>query len=383
MPMEERLEFRVSFQKLLLGLMFTIVPVSLAGLYAITHTYRSLEATIGGHFKVIAESTAAATHQFITERILDVGEMTVEPAIVDAVVASNRSWEGMPDAAVAAKIEKIDKAWNTPAADPIVRAMLSSRASRLLRRYHDLDSRILRITVTDAKGVAVAASHKTLDYYQADEEYWQNIYAQGRGAVSLTDILYDEATKSNYIGIGLPIMEEGTNRFIGTLDALVDVTTVFPVINRLQLGPTARTLLVKEDGTVISAPQVDLAMKLKSGEYAAVQEALGTVHGRERGYIVAELPNVGQTLIGFADTGLKRDFRNLAWLVLVCQSTREAFAPVRVVERLIGFTSVLGLAMVTVAAAYFSLHRKRTFTEIDELRAGTPSQAESKPETVR
>ncbi|HZT30628.1 MAG TPA: cache domain-containing protein [Bryobacteraceae bacterium] len=383
MPMEERLEFRVSFQKLLLGLMFTIVPVSLAGLYAITHTYRSLEATIGGHFKVIAESTAAATHQFITERILDVGEMTVEPAIVDAVVASNRSWEGMPDAAVAAKIEKIDKAWNTPAADPIVRAMLSSRASRLLRRYHDLDSRILRITVTDAKGVAVAASHKTLDYYQADEEYWQNIYAQGRGAVSLTDILYDEATKSNYIGIGLPIMEEGTNRFIGTLDALVDVTTVFPVINRLQLGPTARTLLVKEDGTVISAPQVDLAMKLKSGEYAAVQEALGTVHGRERGYIVAELPNVGQTLIGFADTGLKRDFRNLAWLVLVCQSTREAFAPVRVVERLIGFTSVLGLAMVTFAAAYFSLHRKRTFTEIDELRAGTPSQAESKPETVR
>src|SRR5579885_1159889 len=88
MPMEERLEFRVSFQKLLLGLMFTIVPVSLAGLYAITHTYRSLEATIGGHFKVIAESTAAATHQFITERILDVGEMTVEPAIAASGIPS-------------------------------------------------------------------------------------------------------------------------------------------------------------------------------------------------------------------------------------------------------------------------------------------------------
>jgi hypothetical protein len=40
--------------------------------------------------------------------------------------------------------------------------------------------------VTDARGGTVAATHKTLDYYQADEEFWQNIYASGRGAVSIT-----------------------------------------------------------------------------------------------------------------------------------------------------------------------------------------------------
>ena len=132
--------------------------------------------------------------------------------------------------------------------------MLSSRASRMLRRFHDRDPRILRITVTDAKGVTVAASHKTLDYYQADEEYWQNIYAQGRGALSLTDILYDDAAKSNYIGIGLPIMDDSSNRFIGTLDALVDVTTLFPVINRIRLGPTARTMLVKHSTGLSAKP---------------------------------------------------------------------------------------------------------------------------------
>ena len=92
----------------------------------------------------------------------------------------------------------------------------------LARRDHELDPRILRITVTDAKGANVAMSHKTLDYYQADEEYWQNIYAQGRGAISVTDILYDQATKANYIGIGVPVTEEGSSQLIGTLDALVD-----------------------------------------------------------------------------------------------------------------------------------------------------------------
>src|SRR6266498_4542317 len=125
----------------------------------------------------------------------------------------------------------------------------------------------------------------TRDYFQADEEYWQDIYAQGRGAVSLTDILYDEATKTNYIGIGVPIVEEDSNRFIGTLDALVDVSSIFPVINRTQIGQTGRMILVKEDGTVISAPQANLAMKLKSAEYFAVKAALSTLQGRQIGYV--------------------------------------------------------------------------------------------------
>ena len=49
----------------------------------------------------------------------------------------------------------------------------------MLRRQRDFDRRFLRITVTDAKGATVAATHKTLDYYQADEEFWQNISVPG------------------------------------------------------------------------------------------------------------------------------------------------------------------------------------------------------------
>jgi len=38
--------------------------------------------------------------------------------------------------------------------------------------------------------------------------------------VNLTDLLYDDLTKSHYIGVGVPILEEGTNRFLGAVDAL-------------------------------------------------------------------------------------------------------------------------------------------------------------------
>jgi methyl-accepting chemotaxis protein len=218
-------------------------------------------------------------------------------------------------------------------------------------------------------------SHKTLDYYQADEEYWQNIYAQGRGAISVTDILYDEASKSNYLGIGVPVFEEGSSQFIGTLDALVDVSSVFPIVNQVQMGSTGRTILVKDDGTVISAPHANLAMKLKADEYAAVEDALRTSQGREVGYVVADIRRSGQNLIGFADTGLKRDYSKLGWIILVSQNTSEAFAPIRTVERLITFMSLLGLVMVTMVAAWFALHRKQPLTEIGHLPAERGSGA--------
>jgi hypothetical protein len=129
-------------------------------------------------------------------------------------------------------------------------------------------------------------------------------------------------------------------------------------------------MLVKEDGTVISAPHASLAMNLKSEEYAAVQEALRTSRGREIGYVVANIRGSGQNLIGFSDTGLKRSFPKLGWIVLVCQNTSEAFAPIRTVERLLAFISVLGLVMVTIVAAWFALHRKQPMTEIGDLRTG-------------
>jgi hypothetical protein len=362
----ETFVLRIPFSRLLIGLALTLIPLSIAGLYSITQSDRSLEKTIGTHFKTIAETIAADIAQYIHDRVVDVGQMANDPTIGAAVAAANRSYQGMNDTAISAKFERLDKIWNTPQADPVVKQIHSSPASRLLRRHRDLDLRFLRITVTDERGATVAATHKTQDYFQADEEYWQNIYAQGTGAISVTDVLYDEVTKSSYIGVGVPILEEGSNRFIGTVDALVDISTVFPIVSRAQIGPTGRSILVKDDGTVISAPQMTLAMKQKSLEFRAALETMNSV-GRETGYVVADVPGAGRNLIAFADTGLKRDYRNLSWLVLVCQNAREAFTPVRLVGRLMASVSVLGVALLTLLSVYFALHRRERLAEIGEL----------------
>jgi hypothetical protein len=362
----EKFEFHVPFSKLLIGLLVTVIPICIVALYSYSQTQRSLERTIGNQFKTIADSTAAEISQFIHDRVMDVGMMALDPAVVDTIAASNRAYQGQPDSAITVRMKESEESWNTPAAVPFVQSILSTRASRVLRRHRELDQRFLRVLVTDEKGAVVAATHKPVNYYQAEQDYWQAIYAQGRGAVNVTDILYDEVTKSNYIGIGAPVLEEGSNRFIGAVDALVDLSSLFPVVNRSQVARGAQTMLVKDDGTVITAPQATLSMNLKSDEFAAIRDALGSLRGRQTGYLTASLRSGGRDLIGFADTGLKQDYQNLGWVVLVTQDESDALAPVSTSLRLIALLALIGLAGVTLMAVYFSLHHTRELTDIEE-----------------
>jgi len=362
----ERYELRIPLKRLLIGMLVTIVPISIAGLWSISQGEKSLERTIGSHFRTIAEGTAVEISQFIHDRVIDVVVMAYDPMVIDAVVSANRSYAGMSDAAIGGRIQNIEKIWNTPAADSYVKEVLSSRASQTLRRHRERDPRFLRVTVTDGKGATVAATHKTIDYFQADEDFWQAVYAGGRGAINLTDILYDEVTKAHYIGIGVPVVEDQSNRFIGSVDALVDVSTLFPFVNRVQIGPTARAALVKGDGTIIGAPNITYSMKIDSDPFTAVKDALQTLEGRQTGYLVASVSGGARKLIGFADTGLRDDYQNLDWVVLVSQDTQEAFRPIRAIGRLLAFMALMGLAMVMFLGVYFSLHRKVEMADIEE-----------------
>jgi hypothetical protein len=363
----EKSDFGIPFPRLLVALLVTIIPISVGGLYSISHSDKALERNIGLHFQTIAEGSAAQVAAFVHDRLANVGFLAVEPVVVDQIGAANAAYSGLAESVVASRFQSIEKTWDTPASKPVVDHILASRASSLLRRFREHDPRFLRITVTDVRGGVVAATHKTEDYYQADEEFWQAIFAAGRGAVNITDVKYDPITKSYYIGIGVPVPGENGSGFIGAVDALVDVSTLFPVVNRAQLGPSARSLIVKEDGTIIAGPNVNLAMGLKAEEYLALDERLGGILGRRGGYLVSDLRGANRSLIGYADTGLKSDYGNLGWAVLVAQDTVDALGPVRVAGRLLAFMSLIGLAAVTLLTVYFVLHRRRTLTEIESI----------------
>jgi hypothetical protein len=67
--------------------------------------------------------------------------------------------------------------------------------------------------------------------------------------------------------------------------ALVDLSPLFAQPNGQRIGRTGCLFLVRDDGLVSQAPGVIPAMKLKSEEYAASGDAMGTLRGWEAGYV--------------------------------------------------------------------------------------------------
>jgi hypothetical protein len=265
-------------------LIVVIVPLSVVGLYLTSNADSSLQQTVGMYFRTMAQTEAASTSQFISGRIVDVQAVAGDPNIVDAVTAANRSYGGMSEDAVAARIQKIEEQWDTPNADLLVKEMMSSRASRWLQHQRALKPQLLKIIVADENGARVAATEKPLHYAESDKEHWQAIYAHGNGAVNVTDVRYDERTQFNYVSVAVPVLEEGSGRFIGAVSALVDISGLFSLLDQ-QLSRTGRILLVKGSGTIISAPKVTPDLKIMSEEFGAVRDALGTMEGRQTGYL--------------------------------------------------------------------------------------------------
>lgn len=371
----QRSYLRIPTTKLFIGLLIALVPFCIIGLYTIQKAEKSMEAAIGTHFQTLAATAASEVEAFINDRVVSVGALAANPVIIDAVQNANRSQSGVSEEALKTRILAREKDWNSPVSEPFIREMLGSPASRLLGRFREIDRRFLRLTLTDSHGAVIAATHKTLDYYQGDEDFWSSIFSNGRGAVHITDVLYDDVTKSNYIGLGVPVMDPSNNAFVGALDALVEVSTIFPILRRLEQGPSMRALLVKPDGTIISGPNINLSSQLKSEEFAAITDSLATESGRRKGYIIAPSRSGTLSLIAFASPGLKSSYPNLDWTVLLAQDTKEALAATRGVLRLILFSVGVGLLLITFFGLYLSIYRRNEYVDIGQTAA--PAQREA------
>ena len=269
----------------------------------------------------------------------------------------------------------MDKIWDTPSGVDLVKEMMSNPASESLRRKLTVDQSFLRITTTDFKGGTVAATHKTLDYYQADEEYWQDIYFYGRGVVSLTDVLYDDATKNHYIGIGVPVVKE-TNQIIGTLDALGQVASLASALQRTDLGSGGKVVLAKKDGSVIfGSDGLTLSDNAHSPEVDAVVDRKGSFEGRPSGYFNAGFPGNRQVRLAFAHVGLEEQYPKLDWMIVSAENASGGLGGMTGVVALVMGIALLSLACVVFFLVYFALHRQSEIEEVEEGMGATIKRA--------
>jgi len=362
MPLDSP-EFRTSLQQLLVALILILVPLTVFGFYVSLQGYSHIREASGENFRSLTLNAAQSTSEFVAGSVRDVSVIANSPGPVEAVTSADRQYEHLSAEAVRAKINAVDESWDTPKADALAEKILTSDLAQQLRRQRELNPTLLKIAVADVTGATVAATDRPARYAQPDKESWQAL--SSGVAIHVSDLRYDDQSRRYYVAIAYPILQEGTGRFIGAVTATCDLSPLFAQLNRRQFGRTGRMFLVKNDGTVIEAPGVTPSMKIKSEEYAAIRDALGSLRGREGGYIFTTLSNGESYLIGFADTGLKDAYPNLPWSVLASEEAREVTEPLRNTTAFALIVMILALLMLSLLAAYVFLHRKQELEDIE------------------
>ena len=350
----DRLEVRVSITKLLVTLLIVIVPLSIVGLVLTARSDKALDNNIGNDFRTIADMYGNEAAQFVRDRIGDVNMMTAEPELIAAVSGGNRKAASQTGAKSGAEAGTATSG----------KGILASNASELLRLRRDLDPRFLDIVATDESGAIVAASQKQKRSSLADEADWQAAYNDGKGAVRISNILYDDFSKSYYLNMNAPVFDAASSRCIGVLTAAVNISGLLSRFQQAQIANGARAELVNDDGTIVSAPNADVFARLKSQAFDGVRDSLGSVQGRQAGSVTTNL-RTGPHIIGFADTGLKQNYNNLGWIVLVSQEEHQAAAPMRAVHDFALAMVILGLLMVTLLGVYYYLHKTQAYSAIE------------------
>jgi len=193
MPLDS-LEFRTSLQKLLVGLILILVPLTVFGFYVAMQGDRHIRQASGENFRSLTLTAAESTSEFIATSVRNVSVIANTPGPIEAVAVANRQYERLSEEAVRAKIDAINQAWQSSDTDGLSAKILTSDLARQLRRVRELEPTLLKIAVFDVTGSTIAATDRPANYSQTEQEFWR-VLSSGRGTINVSDLRYDDQSR--------------------------------------------------------------------------------------------------------------------------------------------------------------------------------------------
>ncbi|MDD5129237.1 MAG: cache and HAMP domain-containing protein, partial [Candidatus Omnitrophica bacterium] len=239
-------------RRIIIFISLTILLVAMIGfLLGYFSTLDLLKNAVGSDYRKIADALAFNVQQVINEKVSHIKELMTDPAFKKALRESNSRYQEMLPADIQRFMADMDRQWvKADKNSPVVKGYLETDISRELRDKIKAGAEIAEVFISDKYGGLVAASGKTIDFYQADESWWQDAFTGG-GEIFIGDIESDGFGKTPGMVLVFPI-KDGSGQIIGVAKAAVNIQCLFNFLEDFKFGYTGHVVLVDEKGYVIS-----------------------------------------------------------------------------------------------------------------------------------
>lgn len=172
---------------------------------------------------VNADEFEGALEAYLTDNI---AAWASDPTLIEAVRAQNLETAAFDQT----RIDELDILWRAQVgaadADMVEKTMSNPAALFLRKQVEATNGAMTEAFLMDAKGLNVAVSHPTSDYWQGDEEKFTQTFSRGEEGIHVGDIELDESTQTVQGQISMTIVDPDTGEAIGALTVGVNLTAL-------------------------------------------------------------------------------------------------------------------------------------------------------------
>ncbi|MBM3790333.1 MAG: hypothetical protein FJW35_08280, partial [Acidobacteria bacterium] len=314
---------------------------------------------VGTNLSHAADTAFGSVNNYLQDQIIEVAGLTEVPALREAVKQGNLDLQRDLEA-VRRAIPRMETEWpKLQGGDPRLDRILNNAGSRFLQRYISVNRAYREIMVTDFLGRLVAASGKTTDYYQADEEWWKETYGDGfRGSVFIGDVNFDESSKTYAMELAQPLVEADLG-VIGVIKVVLDGQRIHAIVGSFRPGPSTIAVLMRAKGEVISAPGYNL---MDQRTYPATLEILNA-RDKGRRYFISDADPAA--VYGLAQISFQQLYPRLNWILVTTGEVGQVLGPLPQMRRYFIYLVVAVVLAGLIAALLISMVQSRPTIEQD------------------
>ncbi len=211
---------RTKFIYLPIGILMLIGVI--LGIYFLKNTTYQKKATVLPD-QTVPTKLAPEIQTILQRKMLLITSLLKNPAIIEEVRKANEAHAHLTQE----QIHQIDTSWiNSPEGDAFFQPFLTNNAAKKLIEFQELNLGFSEIFITDARGLNVAVTNKTSDYYQADEDWWTKTYNKGDGIAWHGDIEFDQSAQTEGISLYVPIKDPNNGATIGIAKSILTLTAI-------------------------------------------------------------------------------------------------------------------------------------------------------------
>lgn len=150
------------------------------------------------------QSNAEEVPQAVHDLVPTLQKFGHDPILIEAVNAQNA--KGL----TLASIKERDKEWRqTNGFDAEMEAMMKNSAAKKLSEFENTKNYFFELFLMDNQGANVAMTNKTSDYWQGDEAKWQESFNEGKGAVHIGEVEFDDSAQYYLVQVSVPVIDAG------------------------------------------------------------------------------------------------------------------------------------------------------------------------------